>query len=176
MDTALKDAAEWYYDVCGLYEYEDIDPDDAVAVLKRAFTSYDCGYFAYALNCLTGFPVHNMTCEHGLMHSVVRHPDGRYLDVCGWVTPEDLCRRYGVTQCALSPVEPEYALGCILGDDVEDGIDTNLSRVVSVIRALPYSPFSDEIRLLIKSTSVEGVDYPDGREVKRRDKSDGPSL
>ena len=40
--AALAEAANWYFEVCELYEDEDLDPDNHLAVVQRAFTSSDC--------------------------------------------------------------------------------------------------------------------------------------
>jgi hypothetical protein len=83
----FREAADWYFDVCSLYEDDDLDPDDHLEVIKRAFTSSDCDAFAYILNLMTGWqPVRVawVTRDGFGHHTLVRSPNGGLLDVGGW--------------------------------------------------------------------------------------------
>lgn len=132
--ATLAAVAAWYYDVCELYEDDDLDPENHVEFVRRAFTSSDCGDVAYALHVITGWPV----CQLGL-HACVEAPDGRLLDATGWTTAVAVARPYGVkmTRRPLR-VEPTAAAGFTIDpDDAPGGYNETPARTVSAVRALP---------------------------------------
>lgn len=61
------------------------------------FTDGDCWVLAHAINRLTGFPVCTFCDDLGRAdyHVFVQLPDGRYLDIQGISTHEELIRRWG---------------------------------------------------------------------------------
>lgn len=162
-DEVLKEAASWYYDVAELYEDPDLDPDDSLEVVKRAFTSSDCDDFAAVLSEMTGWETVRASWsipDWGFgHHTLVRHPRGGLIDVHGWSNELTLCQRYGIK----GPLRIEAALPCpqTLNQDIDDlGIDESKRRIAAVIRALPYDPFIDkELRPLLKRP-LPGADSP----------------
>jgi hypothetical protein len=163
---ALREAAEWLYDVCELYEDEDLDPNDHVAVIQRAYTSSDCDDMAYMLSLMTGWQTVRMTWTFrgGFgHHTLVRSPDGRLLDVQGWTDEPSLRKRYGkaAKTARFTDVTAEPSIGFDNFD--ESGIEEGMVRLAGVIRSLPYSPFSDLIFKVLTGRPVIGVDlsHPD---------------
>ena len=140
--AVLKEAADWYFDVHDLHEDGDLDPDDHLKIIQRAFASSDCDAFAHVLHAMTGWTVVRAAWtipEWGFgHHALVRSPDGRLLDVTGWTDEKALAKRYRARKSLnLSDTEPD-------SDSIEpeeDGIDRNYARIVAIVRALPYAPF-----------------------------------
>jgi hypothetical protein len=155
---ALSAASEFFYSVCELYEDEDLDPEDHLEVLKRAFRSSDCDDFAAVLSRLTGWPVATMIYpipDYGMgHHTLVRSPDGRLLDVGGWTDEKALRKIYGIrSNTAVTWAEghissPMYA---------EEGEEAEF--IEGVIRHLPYAPFhDDDFRELAARRAAPGMD------------------
>jgi hypothetical protein len=152
----LREAAAHYYEVCELYEDDDLDPDDHLAVIKRACTSSDCDEFSGILHAMTGWPVVRPIWEipdWGLgHHSLLRAPDGRLLDVTGWTDIRKLERRYGgrkgvrITLAEASVPPRTYSFP-------EDD-----ALLASVIRSLPHAPFGTKAFRAITCAPVPGVD------------------
>ncbi|WP_315922423.1 hypothetical protein [Mesorhizobium sp. SP-1A] len=165
-DAALKEAADYYYDVAEVYENDDIDPKDQISVLKYAFSSSDCDDFAYVLHKLTNYRVveQRWTGPDGFgHHSLVQAHDGRLLDVHGWIDELTLEKRYGLDRKGISSRLEETKPNPMSDFDShnEDGIEPRLSRIVSVIRNLPYAPFNDPWFQKLTRKEVPGVDIPD---------------
>lgn len=158
----LAQLADWYYQSAELYEDDDLEPNDHVAVVVRAFVSSDCGPFAYVLNRVTGWQVVAVSADQGYLHSLVRAPDGRMLDAAGWVTERAVKKRYGARKIVMLDVEPGHAmgLGCFLGEMDETGRDGEMCRLVSAIRALPHAPFNEAWFRELSGRPIEGVDLP----------------
>lgn len=140
-DKSLADAADYFYSACDLWEDEDLDPEDSLEVLKRAFRSSDCDDFASVLSRVTGWPVTTMTWQiagYGFgHHAMVRSPDGQLLDVGGWTDEKQLRKSFGVK--ADEPVG--WTDGHISSPMYDDG-DEAVELIETVIANLPYEPFS----------------------------------
>lgn len=164
--TILAEAATWYYDVCELYEDEDLDPDDHLEVIRRAFCSSDCNEFAAVLGEMTGWQTVIMSWQDAEQefwghHTLVRSPEGQLLDVTGWVTEKELKKRYGLGGARLKPeFKDAEPMSCMLGIEIENGIDENKQRIASVIRALPWGPFNEPWFQEITGRPLPGVDVP----------------
>lgn len=165
-DAALKEASDYYYDVAEVYENDDIDPEDEIAVLKYAFSSSDCDDFAYVLHKLTGYRVveQRWSGPDGFgHHSLVQAPDGRLLDVHGWIDANVLEKRYGLDRkgysSRLEETKPNPMSDFNSHDD--EGFEEGLRRIVSVIRNLPYEPFNEGWFQKLTRKELPGVDVPD---------------
>lgn len=162
----LKAAADFYYDIAELYDDEDLDPEDTIAVLKAAFSSSDCDDFSYALYRLTGYRVveQRWSGPDGFgHHSLVQAPDGRLLDVHGWIDADMLEKRYGLDRkgysSRLEETKPNPMTDFNSHDD--EGFEEGLRRIVSVIRNLPYEPFNEGWFQKLTRKELPGVDVPD---------------
>lgn len=161
-DAVLAEAADWYYDVCSLYEDEDLDPDDHLEVIKRAFRSSDCDDFAIVLAEMTGLePVRASWMRDGFPchHMLLRRSGERLLDVAGETNAFALRHHYRI-EGDLSIIN-SAPIPQTLGDFEDDeGIDPNKQRIANVIRSLPWEPYIDgEIRQAIEKP-LAGVDFP----------------
>lgn len=162
-DAIIAEAADWYYDVAELYE--DLDPEDHLEVVQRAFSSSDCDDFAAVLAEMTGWTPVRAQWSHPDIgfghHALVQHPNGGMMDVHGWTNENDLRTRYGIKgeiTFLSEAISPQT-----LGDHFdENGIDPIKQRIANVIRALPHAPFLTDarIRTLIQRP-LPGVDLPD---------------
>jgi hypothetical protein len=165
----LAEAADHLYSTCELYEDDDLDPADHLAVIQRAFTTSDCQDFAWMVHQITEWPC--VTASWSIPgsgrghHSLVRDPDGRLFDVCGYTDEADLARRFlGAKRAAagktitLKEADPEPLNEF---DDVDDqGIESNMARIASIIRVLPYAPFNSEAFQKLAARALPGVDVP----------------
>lgn len=137
----LSEIAEYYYDVAELYEDEDLDPADHLEVVKRAFTSSHCDDFAAVLSDMTGYPVVNASWTipgFGFgHHAMVRAPDGRALDVSGWVDEDALRKRYGVKKTGEMAWKDGHGPSTV---DVQPE-EADMMRVL--VGLLPYAPFDE---------------------------------
>jgi hypothetical protein len=138
----LADAAEYFYDACELWEDEDLDPDDTIEVLTRAFRSSDCDDYAAVLSRMTGWDIVTMSWQipdwgfgH---HTLVRNPEGRLLDVGGW-TDEDTLRKHFKIGRKHSISWKEGHFSAPMYDDGDEAGEL----VETVIGELPYAPYSD---------------------------------
>lgn len=163
-DAILAEAAHFYYTAAELYEDEDLDPDDHLEVLKRAFASSDCDAFASVLARKTGWDTVRFSWtipDWGFgHHTLVKSPDGRHLDVTGWTSAQQLSKRYGAKKHGYSITEaPPFEAEP--GEVDDDGFDVDLKRIAAVIANLPYAPFDQaEFRLLCAEHELEGADFP----------------
>lgn len=140
----LREIASWYYDVCELYEDDDLDPSDHIKVIERAFMSSDCDEFAGLLHEVTGLQVVKLTWQDPSWgfghHSVVRGGDGKFIDVRG-ETDLDGIRTY-------FRIKPSIKLNAIETKPQEpssfyvDMEDTGMKNLVDVMRLLPHAPFN----------------------------------
>jgi hypothetical protein len=108
----------------GAYPLE-ITPDDRGVIdggARTVFTRGQCHALAYALHAQTGWPIHLLTYDRvdppvdddddlpleSWDHAVVRHPDGRFVDINGaWhLDASDWSRRYGLSHTV--EVSAEY--------------------------------------------------------------------
>jgi hypothetical protein len=175
-DEILAEAAAWYYDLCELYEDEELDPDDHIEVIRRAFTTSDCDDFAWMLNRMTGWQVVELSFaapQWGIgHHSLVRAPDGRLLDVTGWkdeaAARKEACRIKGAkfNLKDIDPREPVWWDGTPSGDDSNDppnGEPSCACRLASVIRSLPWPPFDTAELRALTTLPLPGIDGYDPR-------------
>ena len=163
--VVLAAAAGFFYSACELYEDDDLDPDDAIAVLKRAFSASDCDDFAWVLHAVTGWQTVDVTWEvpdwgfgH---HTLLRAPNGRFLDVNGWSDQAEVLRRCDRRKTAvfkITDVEPRNTGDLNLWDD--HGVNEEFSRILGVIRALPHAPFSSPDFQAMSMRSMQGADAP----------------
>jgi hypothetical protein len=138
----LTDAADYFYDVCELWEDEDLDRDDILEILKRAFRSSDCDDYAAVLSRMTGWSVATITWQvpgHGFgHHALVKHPDGRLLDVGGWTDEQVLRKAFGIRK----NWDVKWHEGHI-SSPMYDDADEAVKLIETVIVELPYAPYSD---------------------------------
>jgi hypothetical protein len=139
---ALAHAAEYFYDACELWEDDDLDPKDSIMVLTRAFRSSDCDDYASVLSRMTGWDVVTMSWQipdYGFgHHALVRDPEGRLLEICGW-TNEDALRDYfrvGKTTMI------SWREGHFSSPMYDDG-DEASELIETVIGNLPHLPYAD---------------------------------
>jgi len=140
----LGELASWYYDVCELYEDEDLDPTDHMKVIERAFMSSDCDDFAWLLHEVTGYQVVKITWQipnwgfgH---HSVVRDEEGKFIDVRGKTDLDGIRSHFRVkTSVEVKISEAEAKEPSTFNLDIED---SGMKNLVEVMRLLPHSPFN----------------------------------
>jgi len=140
--SPLAEAADYFYEACELWEDEDLDKDDAIAVLHRAFRSSDCDDFAAVLARMTGWDVVTMTWRipgYGFgHHTMVREPEGRLIDVAGWTDEDKLRKAFGIkTGKSVGWIE-----GHISAPMCDEG-DEAMELIEATIRNLPYTPFDE---------------------------------
>ena len=162
-DATLAEAAAHYWVVAEL-DLDEADPDDHVAVLRKAFTESDCDAFAWMLHRMTGWPVVKATFQHPSWgfghHSLVEAPDGRLLDVRGFqdrATAARRCCRMKDVAVSFSEAPAEEPVTLVYDDA---GVSDEAVRIAAVIRNLPYAPFSSRSFREMSSRPVEGVDVP----------------
>ena len=136
MAATLAEAADFYYTANALYEDDDLDADDHLAVVLRNFTSSDCDAFADVVAEMTGWTTVRATWtvrEDFGHHTLVRAPDGRLFDAAGFTDEAGLRKRYRARNLRLADAPP---LSVSHLDDPED-----LRRIADVVRILPHAPF-----------------------------------
>lgn len=141
--------AEWLYDVCELYEDDDLDVQNADEVIKRAFMSSNCDDFAWLLSKITTWPTIRITWtipDWGFgHHMVVRSPDGSLLDVRGWTDEEATRLYFGVgpkTTMTLSTADPSA--------DWTDAADSGFQIMLRALKSRDVAPFNTlEFRAMI---------------------------
>jgi hypothetical protein len=132
------------YDVCELYEDEDLDPDNVSEVVKRAFMSSNCDDFAWLLSEITGWQTERMTFtipERGFgHHTMVRSPEGQLLDIRGW-TDEQKTRRYfklkDEVKANFNPSPPH-------GADWTDPDDDGFKTMLAALKSRKVAPFNSK--------------------------------
>lgn len=138
----LAAAAEYFYDACELWEDEDLDRDDTLQILKRAFRSSDCDDYAAVLSRMTGWDVVTMTWQvpgHGFgHHALVKDPDGRLLDVGGWTDEQALRKAFGIRKNWIMTWH-EGHISSPMYDDEDEAVEL----IEAVIGELPYAPYSE---------------------------------
>lgn len=158
-DTLAESAAH-YYEACELYEDEDLDPGDALAVLRRAFGASDCDAFADVLGRLTGWPIARMAWTSGgelCHHTVARRPDGALVDVRGETDESALRRLYRAPKAAFS--SDAGSLYFPSGETLEDGRDAEAVRIAGTIRAFRHGIFGTSAFRKLTCREIEGVDF-----------------
>jgi hypothetical protein len=166
----LAEAADHLYEACELYEDADLDPDDHMAVIKRAYSTSDCDDFAWMVHLMTDWQVVRAVwpTPDGMAghHSLVRAPDGRLFDVGGWTDEAKLTRKYlskrGVAAGARISLSDGEASPLNDFNEVDDatGLEEGMVRLASVIRALPHAPFGTRAFRALANRPIEGVDLP----------------
>lgn len=155
----LADAATYFYDVCELWDDEDLDPEDHVAILHRAFMSSDCDELAWLLSEALGWQAVRMSWtipEWGFgHHTMVRSPEGRLADVRGW-TDEGAARDY-------------FGLGAEVVTKLSDVVvdlpvtfdphpeDEQLGMMVAALKNLGAAPFDDPDVMAAVDAFVAGL-------------------
>lgn len=160
----LAEAASFYWEVAEL-DLDEVDPDDHVAVLRKAFTESDCNDFAWMLHAMTGWPMVRASYQLSKMdtghHTMVRAPDGRLLDVRGYASEAQMARRcYGMKGALVTFAETEPGRPLALDEIDEDGFSEGLQRLAGIIRSLPGRPFQSQDFREMSLRPVEGVDVP----------------
>lgn len=141
----IADVAGYFYEVCELWEDDDLDPEDHAGIVRRAFMSSDCDDLAWLLSEALGWQAVRMSWtipNWGFgHHTLVRSPDGRLADVRGW-TEEEAVRDYfgldGRTSTTIKNVDLDAPLA--FEAHPEDG---HLQMIVSAVSNLGVSPFDD---------------------------------
>jgi hypothetical protein len=138
----LREAANYFYDACELWEDEDLDPNDTIEVLTRAFRSSDCDDYAAVLSRMTGWEITTMTWQvpgHGFgHHTLVKNPDGRLLDVGGWTDEQALRKAFGIKKSWIIKWQ-EGHISSPMYDDGDDAVEL----IETVIGNLPHMPYAD---------------------------------
>lgn len=97
----------------------------------------DCDDFALVLAEITSWPVIAVnSVTHGPLHRLVEAPDGRLLDVMGWVTLAELQLRYGVADLVIHR-----------GDHLSQSLidfDEEFLPLLATIHHLDTAPFTEE--------------------------------
>lgn len=124
--------------VSDLLSDEQWDAFDALSDLEKVQWRYchaDCDDFAMTLSEITGYPVVAVSSlRRGPLHRLVEAPDGRLLDVMGWVSLEMLKSRYKQKSLEV------FQAGCLYGATAES--DDDLLPVLETVLQLPYAPFN----------------------------------
>lgn len=148
-NQALEKAAEFFHEACGLYEDDDLNPRDSLAVIQRAFLTSDCDDFAWMLARITGWlplraswEIPGGGCGH---HTVVQDPDGRLIDVTGVTDLSRIQRQFGNRDQLDISLRPAPDHEPTFDSDPKEGGDFEQARLlVKMIANLPYPPFSEE--------------------------------
>ncbi|TLX16986.1 hypothetical protein [Rhizobium sp. MHM7A] len=140
----IGEIASWYYDVCELYEDDDLDPNDHLKVIERAFMSSDCDEFAWLLHEVTGLQVVKLTWQDPSWgfghHSVVRDGDGKLIDVRGETDLDGIRTHFRIKpSIKLNALESEPPEPSSFEVDMED---SGMKNLVGVMRLLPHAPFN----------------------------------
>lgn len=140
--SPLAEAAAYFFEACELWEDEDLERDDVVEILQRAFRSSDCDDFAAVLSRMTGWDVVTMTWQipdYGLgHHTLVREPDERLLDVGGWTDEGKLRKAFGI-RAGKSVGWIEGHISAPMCDEGDEAVEL----IEATIRDLPYAPFDE---------------------------------
>lgn len=169
--AGLAEAAGYFHEACMLYECEDLDPDDHMAVLDRAFTGSDCLDFAHTVQTMTGWPgvIARWATPDGQigLHALTAAPDGRMFDITGYMTTTDLIRRYLGRRGQRAGVEidlaaaPAWAQDALAPAEVDEhGLSRWLALIAGVIRALPRDPFDTPEFQALAARPLAGADIP----------------
>lgn len=97
----------------------------------------DCDDFALIVSEVTGWPVVGISAPSaGPLHRLVETPDGKFLDAKGWVTLDDLKKRY--KKKALRVHRSAEECSSLLSDDSE------FHPLIAVLLQLPVSPYTED--------------------------------
>lgn len=140
----LSEIAAYYYDVCELYEDEDLDPDDHLKVLERAFMSSDCDDFAWLMHEVAGYQVVKVTWQDPSWgfghHSVVRDHENNLIDVRGRTNLDELRSHFQIKRSI--PLNTNDAKPSHPGTFIASMEDDGMKNLIEVMRLLPHSPFN----------------------------------
>lgn len=140
----LSEVADYYFEVCELYEDENLDPEDHATVIERAFMSSDCDDFAWIMNEITGYQVVRVSWQipdwgYG-HHSVVRDNSGDLIDVRGVTNLESIRKHFGIkpsVQLNVRDVDPTVPSTFDMEPD-----DHGFQMLIAAVRSLPHPPFN----------------------------------
>lgn len=140
----IAEIASWYYDVCELYEDEDLDQNDHWKVIERAFMSSDCDDFAWLMHEVAGYQVVKVTWQDPSWgfghHSVVRDSDGHLIDVRGRTSLDEIRGHFRIKAfISLNENDAKPSGPTTFDIDMEDA---GMRNLVNVMRALPHAPFN----------------------------------
>ncbi len=102
-------------------------------LIRQRFSHGDCDDFALALHAVTGWPIASInSSSHGPLHRLNIAPDGTMVDVHGFVSMDELKKRYKLRDLNISP---DTGCGSLLDSDAD------LEPIVSTMVHLPNEPF-----------------------------------
>lgn len=133
-------AADAVSAVSDLFDEDDaLDAFCAKSDLEKIRWRYlhaDCDDFALALAILQedAWPVVAAQSAEGPLHRLNRTANGRLVDASGYVTEDELCRRYGQKRIELVPPGLH---GSLIDNDAD------LRRVFAAMAHLPTPPFNE---------------------------------
>lgn len=144
----LEEISAFLFEACCLYEDSSIDPDDHASVIDAAFLTSDCDDLAWVLSKVTGWPAVTLTWNMGRNvgscltghHSLVKAPDGRYLDISGWTDVSALARRAKVEPRLIA--EHEFRHHPFNFTEFSD--DEHLAVILAAGPALGREPFTED--------------------------------
>jgi len=135
--------------------FERSPQNTALDLLRLQYAHCECRYFAFALRELTGWPIVLAVEPGGLVcHQLNRDVQGRWVDVTGFVTLEELPRRY-------RGIELEVREGKTF-DENDQPDDDKVAQVMAAMLYLPHEPFtslSAQARLWVRHGRI-GLDGP----------------
>jgi len=103
-----------------------------------AFLHGECDAFAVALYRIFGWKLINVVTENGSVHRISKTSDGRLVDASGYVTKEQLQKRYRAKKCSFSKEGDEsMALGLV---------EEYVPLAASAMLLLDIPPFSLNIK------------------------------
>jgi hypothetical protein len=140
----LAQIASYYYHVCELYEDEDLDPNEHLKVIERAFMSSDCDDFAWLMHEVTGYQVVKVTWQDPGWgfghHSVVRDEENNLIDVRGRTNLDELRSHFRIkSSIELNSIDAKPSEPGTFDIDMSDG---GMNNLVGVLRLLPHAPFN----------------------------------
>lgn len=149
--SLAQDAADSVADLLSEDAWEAFDNKTDLEKIEHRYLHADCDDFALALCLALGWNVRAVSGPKGPLHRLVESPEGRLLDVSGWVTPETLSERYRTRKLRLSA--PGGAELCHSRLD-----DEGLQLVVAAMVQLGRAPFIAALQpALIAFGSVLGL-------------------
>ena len=124
-------------------EFEKLDSMTDLEKIRMRYKHADCDDLAFALSVLMDWPVVcAVSPSQGPIHRLAQVPvdstefkAGAYVDVDGYISEKDLCKRYKSKK--LQFVDGRPFMGPTIADDDE------LRQVMATFQYLPFAPFSD---------------------------------
>lgn len=125
---ALASISDMYDD----HELEQLEAMSDTELIRVRFAHADCDDFALAIHAITGWPIASVTSRScGPLHRLNIAPDGTMVDVDGFVSMEDLKKRYKLKDLSIIT-----DTGC---DSLIDS-DAELAMVMANLLHLPNEP------------------------------------